>query len=196
MIICLVTQVSERQGAVMHYIYPAVQRKWGAVLTKKPTTGCRICSQGRNWERKILKDWLDTWIAIFYTHCAYNANIQLIKHLLQSIFTFLVISGPVSEKMVPEKSLGAGIGKFWYRKKSPNRYRKKFGTETSTGISIENIFEEHRQKHWRRWFFKNITSLRKKYGVLRDVFGFRNCPASLSAAVSFADEGQCRPIEQ
>ena len=35
-------------------------------------------------------------------------------------------------------------------------------------------FEEHRQKHRRRWFFKNIASLRKKHNVLHDVFSLRN----------------------
>ena len=64
------------------------------------------------------------------------------------------VSEPVSEKigtgkksrnryrknLVPEKSLGTGIGKIWYRKKSRNRYRKKFGTGKSTGIGIENIW--------------------------------------------------------
>ena len=52
---------------------------------------------------------------------------------------FLVVSEPVSEKfgtgkkyryryrknLVPEKSIGTGIGKIWYRKKYRNWYRKK-----------------------------------------------------------------------
>ena len=37
---------------------------------------------------------------------------------------FLEVSEPVSEKFGTWKSLGTGIGKIWYRKKSRNRYRK------------------------------------------------------------------------
>ena len=42
--------------------------------------------------------------------------------------------------MVPEKSLGTGIGKIWYRKKVSEPVSEKFGTEKSTGIGIENIW--------------------------------------------------------
>ncbi len=35
---------------------------------------------------------------------------------------------PVSEKMVPEKSLGTGIGKIWYRKKVSEPVSENFGT--------------------------------------------------------------------
>ena len=35
-------------------------------------------------------------------------------------------------------------------------------------------FEEHRQKHRRRCYFKNIASLRKKQDVLDYVLGSRN----------------------
>ena len=42
---------------------------------------------------------------------------------------FLVVSEPVSENLVPEKSLGTGIGKIWYRKKVSKAVSEKFGTE-------------------------------------------------------------------
>ena len=32
------------------------------------------------------------------------------------------------KKLVPEKSLGTGIGKIWYRKKVPEPVSEKFGT--------------------------------------------------------------------
>ena len=41
---------------------------------------------------------------------------------------FLMVSEPVSEKFGTEKSLGIGIEKIWYRKKSRNRYRSDFGS--------------------------------------------------------------------
>ena len=61
---------------------------------------------------------------------------------------FLVVSEPVSEKfgtgkkswnryrkyLVPEKSLGTGIGKSWYRKKYRYRYRKYLVPEKNIGI--------------------------------------------------------------
>ena len=37
-------------------------------------------------------------------------------------------------------------------------------------------FEEHRQKHRRQCFFKNV--LRKKHNILHDVLGFRNSTRS------------------
>ena len=44
------------------------------------------------------------------------------------------------KKLVPEKSLGTGIGKIWYRKKVSEPVSEKFGTEKSTGIGIGNIW--------------------------------------------------------
>jgi len=41
--------------------------------------------------------------------------------------------------LVPEKSLGTGIGQIWYRKKVLEPVSEKIGTEKSTGIGIENI---------------------------------------------------------
>ena len=43
------------------------------------------------------------------------------------------------KNLVPEKSLGTGIGQIWYRKKVSEPVSEKFGTEKSTGIGIENI---------------------------------------------------------
>ena len=42
--------------------------------------------------------------------------------------------------MVPEKSLGTGIGKIWYRKKVTEPISEKFGTKKSTGFGIKNIW--------------------------------------------------------
>ena len=42
--------------------------------------------------------------------------------------------------MVPEKSLGTGIGKIWYRKKVSEPVSENFGTVKSTGIGIVNIW--------------------------------------------------------
>ena len=47
---------------------------------------------------------------------------------------------PVSGIFIFSGGIGTGIGKIWYRKKSRNRYRKKFGTGKSTGIGIGNIW--------------------------------------------------------
>ena len=44
------------------------------------------------------------------------------------------------KNLVPEKSLGTGIGKIWYRKKVSEPVSEKVGTEKSTGIGIENIW--------------------------------------------------------
>ena len=44
------------------------------------------------------------------------------------------------KNLVPEKSLGTGIGKIEYRKKVSEPVSRKFGTEKSTGIGIENIW--------------------------------------------------------
>jgi len=41
--------------------------------------------------------------------------------------------------LLPEKSLGTGIGQIWYRKKVSEPVSEKFGTEKNTGIGIENI---------------------------------------------------------
>ena len=43
------------------------------------------------------------------------------------------------KKLVPEKSLGTGIGQIWYRKKVSEPVSEKIGTEKSTGIGIKNI---------------------------------------------------------
>merc|ERR1719507_2108309 len=40
------------------------------------------------------------------------------------------------KNLVPEKSLGTGIGKIWYRKKVSEPVSEKFGTGKSTGIGI------------------------------------------------------------
>ena len=49
------------------------------------------------------------------------------------------VSEPVSKKMSTEKSLGIGLDKFWYRKKSRNRSRKILVPKKSLGIGIVQI---------------------------------------------------------
>ena len=71
----------------------------------------------------------------------------IVKVLVPGIFRFFL----VVSKSVVEKSLGTGIGKIWYRKKSWNRYRKKIGTEKSISIGIEQIC--FRKKYWYRLTF-------------------------------------------
>ena len=80
--------------------------------------------------------------------------LQSVSYRYREFFIFLVVSEPVSEKigtakksrnryrknLVPEKSLGTGIGKIEYRKKVSEPVSRKFGTEKSTGIGIENIW--------------------------------------------------------
>ena len=39
----------------------------------------------------------------------------------------------VAKKLVPEKSIGTGIGKIWYRKKVSEPVSEKFGTGKSLG---------------------------------------------------------------
>ena len=47
------------------------------------------------------------------------------------------------KKLVPEKSIGTGIGKIWYRKKVSEPVSEKFGTGKSTGIGIgKNLVPE------------------------------------------------------
>ena len=43
----------------------------------------------------------------------------------RDFFIFFIVSEPVSKKFGTEKSLGTGLEKIWYRKKSRNRSRKK-----------------------------------------------------------------------
>ena len=44
------------------------------------------------------------------------------------------------KKLVPEKSLGTGIGKIWYRKKVSEPVSENFGTVKRNGIGIVNIW--------------------------------------------------------
>ena len=46
---------------------------------------------------------------------------------------FLWYRNRYRKKMVPEKSLGTGIGKIWYRKKVSEPVSEKFGTRKSLG---------------------------------------------------------------
>ena len=51
-------------------------------------------------------------------------------------FSFFLV---VSEKFGTGKSLGTGIGKIWYRKKSQNRYWKNF-VPRKVLVSVTEIF--------------------------------------------------------
>merc|ERR1712105_575559 len=59
------------------------------------------------------------------------------------------------KKLVPEKSLGTGIGRIWYRKKSRNRYRKNLVPEKSLGTGIGRI-----------WYRKKVSEpVSEKFGT-------------------------------
>ena len=90
---------------------------------------------------------------------------------------FLVVSEPVSAKfgtgkkyrnryrknLVPEKSLGTGIGKIWYRKKSRYRYRKNLVPDQSPGNGIKNIWYQKKFNcncvSTMRWYMAYLTFL-------------------------------------
>ena len=69
---------------------------------------------------------------------------------------FLVVSEPVSEKfgtektpgtgleknLVPKKSTGTGLGKFWYRKKVSESVSFRFGVSSHTDSGASNLLEE------------------------------------------------------
>ena len=73
-------------------------------------------------------------------------------------FFFLVVSEPVSEQMgtgkksrnryrknlVPEKSLGTGIGQIWYRKKVSEPVSEKFGTEKKYRYRYKKYFVQEK----------------------------------------------------
>jgi len=50
---------------------------------------------------------------------------------------FLMVSEPVSKKFGTEKSLGTGLEKIWYRKKSRNLSRKILVPKKNIGASLE-----------------------------------------------------------
>ena len=50
------------------------------------------------------------------------------------------VSEPVSKKFGTEKSLGTGLEKFWYRKKSRNRSRKSLVSKKNIGTNLK-IFQ-------------------------------------------------------
>ena len=65
------------------------------------------------------------------------------------------------KKLVPEKSLGTGIGKIWYRKKVPEPVSEKFGTGKKYRYRYRLKFwvpsiHEKKGLLWRRWFFSKI----------------------------------------
>ena len=52
---------------------------------------------------------------------------------------FFIVSEPVSKKFGTEKSLGTGLEKNWYRKKSRNRSRKNLVPKKSLGTGLVQI---------------------------------------------------------
>ena len=70
------------------------------------------------------------------------------RRLMINFSFFLVVSEPISEKNAPGKSLGTGIGKFWYWKKISGLVLETFVTEKSIGIGIGNIW--YLKKYWYR----------------------------------------------
>ena len=74
---------------------------------------------------------------------------------------FSGIGTGIGKKLVPEKSLGTGIGKNWYRKKvsepvsekigtgkkSRNRYRKNLVPEKSLGTGIGKIWYRKKSRN-------------------------------------------------
>ena len=73
---------------------------------------------------------------------------------------FLMVSELESKKFGTEKSLGTGLEKIWYRKKSRNRSRKilvpkkvsesvskNFGTEKSLGIGLKKIWYRKKSRN-------------------------------------------------
>ena len=52
-------------------------------------------------------------------------------------FSFFLV---VSENLVPEKNLGTGMGKIWYRKKVSEPVSEKFGTGKSLGTGIGKVW--------------------------------------------------------
>ena len=53
--------------------------------------------------------------------------------------------------MVPEKSLGTGIGKIWYRKKVSEPVSEKIGTGKGlrTGIGKNGTGKKSRNRYWK-----------------------------------------------
>ena len=52
------------------------------------------------------------------------------------------------KNLVPDKSLGTGIGEIWYRKKSRNRYRKKL-VPKKVPVSVSKIFGTGKKYRYR-----------------------------------------------
>ena len=67
------------------------------------------------------------------------------------------------KNLVPEKSLGTGIGKIWYRKKSRYRYRKNLVPDQSPGNGIKNIWYQKKFNcncvSTMRWYMTYLTFL-------------------------------------
>ena len=51
----------------------------------------------------------------------------------------------VSKNFGTEKSLGIGLKKFWYKKKSQNRYRSDFGSRHTLAMGKQIL--QRQQKH-------------------------------------------------
>ena len=69
------------------------------------------------------------------------------------------------KKLVPEKSLGTGIGKIWYRKKVPEPVSEKFGTGKSLGTGIGKIWYWKKSRSWNQYYL-----IQKKFSTHLAIF--------------------------
>ena len=82
-------------------------------------------------------------LKVDYNQQAYPRNLhiygeQSVMYRYREFFIFWWYRNWYGKKLVPEKSLGTGIGKIWYRKKSQNQYwhRKKYRYRKKVSISV------------------------------------------------------------
>merc|ERR1712130_682558 len=69
------------------------------------------------------------------------------------------------KKLVPEKSLGTGIGKIWYRKKVTEPVSEKFGTGKSLGTCIGKIWYWKKSRSWNQYYL-----IQKKFSTHLAIF--------------------------
>ena len=94
---------------------------------------------------------------------AHHHHHQSVTYRYREFSIFLVVSEPVSEQigtgkksrnryrknLVPEKSLGTGIGKIWYREKVSEPVSEKYDTETDfccQNLGILKIYNGYRYR--------------------------------------------------
>ena len=80
-------------------------------------------------------------------------------------------SEPESKKFGTEKSLGTGIEKIWYQKKSRSRNRKKLVPKKSLGTGLEKYWYRKKSQNRSR---KNLVPKKKSRNRYRSDFGSRH----------------------